>query len=206
MENVLENCQSNLNQLKYYRNSSNYAPKNKNRDFSLNFNVVSDNFQCINQTVQDYIQKFNQLEIKCNSLVDICNKMIIENDSKDSSLKAKIDEIEEKIKKVSISNGNELISSPKNAPDLKIINNNTPKRKKRGLTNIGNSCYLNSVLQIFASVQNFVENIRNIENDLFYCLGDVLSSITDPYSIKIDEKLRKLRKLVTSEYPMVIYI
>ncbi|CAG9312702.1 unnamed protein product [Blepharisma stoltei] len=209
MENVLENCQSNLNQLKSYKNlstSSKSVPLKKNQDFSFPFNAVSDYFQCINKTAQDCIQKYNELEIKYNSLIDISNNMMIETNKMHSALEAKINEIEEKTQKISIPNGNELISSTKNALDSKTINKDNPKRKKRGLANIGNSCYMNSVLQIFASIPSFIENIKNIENDLFYCLGGIISSITDPYSIKTDEKLRKLRNLLAKKYPMVIYI
>ncbi|CAG9312704.1 unnamed protein product [Blepharisma stoltei] len=175
IKNILDNCQSKFNQLQSFVDDSAGSKNeldNKKPDFSIAFNAISDYFQCSNKTAQDCLQKFKELGNECYSLKEKCNEIINEIDSKPSSLIAKNNEREEKTKKIFRSE-NSSVSRFSHFPAL--------KRKKYGLVNIGNSCHLNSVLQIFASIPNFIEKIRNIENNLFYSLGEVLSSITDPY-------------------------
>ena len=74
-----------------------------------------------------------------------------------------------------------------------IMNNNYIESEKIGFTNIGNSCYMNSILQILLHIPNFVENLKNDykksknESELIQCiinLSDYPNDKKNLYSIQ----------------------
>ncbi|CAG9316441.1 unnamed protein product [Blepharisma stoltei] len=74
-------------------------------------------------------------------------------------------------------------------------------RKKAGIPNIGNTCYLNSLLQVFASNNEFCEKIRPLTYELFSTLSSLLVSIRDPTTNTIWEFVMAFKSRFNDEFP-----
>ncbi|CAG9314290.1 unnamed protein product [Blepharisma stoltei] len=77
---------------------------------------------------------------------------------------------------------------------------------KSGLPNIGNTCYMNSLIQIFASATEFVEYIKTFSSDkLFLSLSQIIElmqSNSDDYFI--GPHIIELKNILSEEYSMFI--
>ncbi|CAG9314275.1 unnamed protein product [Blepharisma stoltei] len=76
--------------------------------------------------------------------------------------------------------------------------------KKSGIPNIGNTCYLNSLLQLLASNNEFYDKIQPIEHELFSSLSSLLKSIRNPGSYNnTDQLVRSFKYQLGAEFPML---
>ncbi|CAG9312698.1 unnamed protein product [Blepharisma stoltei] len=84
-----------------------------------------------------------------------------------------------------------------------------PQRfSKSGLPNIGNTCYMNSVIQILASSADFAEYLYSIPgDDLLQSLNSVILSINANYGKnKTIPLIENFKQLISREYSMVNFI
>ncbi|CAG9325604.1 unnamed protein product [Blepharisma stoltei] len=75
---------------------------------------------------------------------------------------------------------------------------------KSGLPNIGNTCYMNSVIQILASISEFTKSISSISsNKLLQSLNSVISLMNSNASkISIMPHISEFKDIISKEYSM----
>ncbi|CAG9312710.1 unnamed protein product [Blepharisma stoltei] len=78
--------------------------------------------------------------------------------------------------------------------------------KKKSDPNIGNTCYLNSLLQVLASNNEFYEKIQTLEYGLFSTLSSLLLSIRNPRSNDTQKLVSSFKYQLDAEFPWVIFI
>ncbi|CAG9316449.1 unnamed protein product [Blepharisma stoltei] len=76
---------------------------------------------------------------------------------------------------------------------------------KIGIPNIGNTCYLNSVLQILASTPGFSENL-SLQTSLEISLNKLLNSIKYRSANSVERNAETFKTDLGQNFPMVIYM
>ncbi len=97
----------------------------------------------------------------------------------------------------------EDISSPKNNTSVQKINQTIFAVKKSGFENLGNSCYMNSFLQILIHTPNFIEElvkIKETKNDLINNLIDLSKGQNKVNNLKNIKKIMGEKDKSYSQY------
>ncbi len=125
-----------------------------------------------NKDLKNLIEKLNE-EIKIQN--EKFEKLVKQNKDiiiREQELKKQIDEIKELKEELKINNdkknqkNKEYKNSFENEIVKKIINNHYDNKYAIvGLSNIGNNCYINAVLQILKNIPQFAYNIINLKNE-----------------------------------------
>ncbi|CAG9314287.1 USP50 [Blepharisma stoltei] len=197
-----QNIYENLASLQTKIESWNKATEKKLKDWEVL--LLADqklNEEKIDKLRNDLDDKIQRLENKINSKSPIefsysqfvpSNQFIISPQPKNS--------VKEFINIQDIQEGRHYISSRKAGKSLK--DNHSGLFSKSGLPNIGNTCYMNSLIQIFASATEFVEYIKNCPSDkLFYSLSqliELIQSNSDSYFIR--PHIIELKNIISEEY------
>lgn len=150
-----------LNRINSENNNKNEKLIKQNEDIIAKNKDLKNLIEKLNEEIKKQNEKFEKLEKQ--------NKNII---IREQESKKQIDEIKELKEKLKIINDDknqknkEYKNSFEKETEKKNINHHYDKKYAIvGLSNIGNNCYMNAVLQILKNIPQFTYNIINLKNE-----------------------------------------
>ncbi|CAG9314298.1 unnamed protein product [Blepharisma stoltei] len=162
------------------------------RSASLGLNKqekVSDNYRAMDKAINSTNPGGNQIELK-NDMSQIFSFEL----GKISSQIVQAYHTAENFQNIDNPNSDIILPIPKSSPK---VNCNI------GLPCIGNSCYMNSVLQILASTEGFDGIISTIKIPLFSSLANVLQIIKSKSEHNLSLHLSQFKNALGSEFSML---